>query len=162
MKNFFRFLANIFKMIKIAIINSSKYELVNEAINGNSFDFAYLYYIEKQKLIEMREYFKIHGISTRNDEIIKQIDFAIKLLNIIINENVYHFEYYTDNERNDYSSDKIYVCDVKVNLKNIDRFTNNNFEKNIIKNKFPHELYLMKARNLYHKLRYYYEENWWD
>lgn len=162
MKNFFRFLANIFKMIKIAITNSSKYELVNEAINGNSFDFAYLYYIEKQKLIEMREYFKIHGISTRNDEIIKQIDFAIKLLNIIIDENVYHFEYYTDNEGNDYSSDIIYVCDVKVNLKNIDRFTNNNLEKDIIKNKFPHELYLMKARNLYHKLRYYYEENWWD
>lgn len=156
MKNFFRFLANIFKIIKIAITNSSKYELVNEAINGNSFDFAYLYYIEKQKLIEMREYFKNHGISTRNDEIIKQIDFAIKLLNIIIDENVYHFEYYTDNES------KKYVCDVKVNLKNIDRFTNNNFEKDIIKNKFPHELYRMKARNLYHKLRYYYEENWWD
>ena len=156
MKNFFRFLANIFKIIKIAITNSSKYELVNEAINGNSFDFAYLYNIEYAKLSEMKDYFEKHGIAANNDEKIKQIDFAIKLLNIIIDENVYHFEYYTDNES------KKYVCDVKVNLKNIDRFTNNNFEKDIIKNKFPHELYLMKARNLYHKLRYYYEENWWD
>lgn len=156
MKKFFIFWTNIFKFVKIALTNPSKYNLVHEAINGESFDYAYLYYIERKKLIEMREYFKVHGISTRNDEIIKQINLAIKLLDIIIDENVFHFE------RDDVYDESIYVCDVNVNLKNINRFTNNEIEKDVIKNKFPHELYLLKATHLYHKLRNNLEQNWWD
>ena len=79
----FTVLKNIFKSIKIAIKNPYKYKVVDKAINGYSFDFGYLYELEYSKLEEMLHYFEKYGLSTDNDNIIRQIKLAMKLLNII-------------------------------------------------------------------------------
>ena len=54
-----------------------------------------------------------------------------------------------------------YRCLVNVNTKNIDRFvTDKKSQYYYLKN--PHELYLRKAKYLYHKIRYEHDGEWWD
>lgn len=55
----------------------------------------------------------------------------------------------------------IYHCDVKVNLRNAKRFAHNDTQYSLVQ-QTPHELYEMKAKHLYHKIREYFEEEWWD
>lgn len=142
---------NIIKLIKYSVSSPLKYKTIDEAINGKSFDFGFLYNLELAKLKEMVEYFTKYGISADNDLYIKQMKLGIRLLEIIIEEGGYHF----DDLRN-------YICDVKVNTKNADRFVKNEKEKEFYVNKYPHELYLIKAKYLYHKLRNDFEQTWWD
>lgn len=157
------FIANLWKMSKSALFNKVKYKTIDEAINGYGFDFGYLYNLELAKLKEMVEYFTKYGISEDNEKYVRQMKLAIKLLQIVINEEGYHFEHNIDNNGNEKFTDlNKYVCDVKVNTKNADRFINNKYEKEFYVNKFPHELYLLKAKYLYHKLRNDFEQTWWD
>lgn len=145
------FIKNVFKLFKIAFSNKNKYKVVDEALNGHWFDYGYLYNIELAKLIEMRDAFKEKGISTDNEKYVRQMDLAIKLLKIINEEyNYFHFDW------------RGYVCDVKVNLKNAKRFVKDEEVMDYYTERYPHELYLLKAQYLYHKLRFYYEQYWWD
>lgn len=164
----FTVLKNIFKSIKIAIKNPYKYKVVDNAINGYSFDFGYLYELEYSKLEEMLHYFEKYGLSTDNDNIIRQIKLAMKLLNIIREEdcNLFDFVYkpkpYNSEEKKvKLLEDMEYVCNVNVNLKNAKRFAIDDKHVEVF-NRWPHELYLTKARYLYHKLRYNFEQYWWD
>jgi hypothetical protein len=169
MKKFFVLLRNICKLIKISIKQPEKYNVIDEAINSYSFDYAYLYNIEKKKMIEMREYFKENGISENNEKIIKLIDLAIKLIEIA-NEETDTFGYrFLDkvysNEKvtpGDINLDDEYYCKVNVNLKNWKRFFDDNEFMARYLPKCPHELYIKKAQYLYHKIRYYFEQYWWD
>ena len=54
-----------------------------------------------------------------------------------------------------------YICKVNVNLKNIRRFVKNESAIKFIMN-HPHELYELKARYLYFKLKAHYVDDWWD
>ena len=80
------------------------------------------------------------------------MDLAIKLLEIINEDEGFHFD--TENGG--------YVCDVKVNLKNAKRFVKDEEVMDYYTERYPHELYLLKAQYLYHKLRFYFEQYWWD
>ena len=147
------FIKNVFKLFKIAFSNKLKYKVVDEAINGNWFDYGYLYNIELAKLIEMRDAFKEKGISADNEKYVRQMDLAIKLLKIINEEyNCFHFDWTKGG----------YVCDVKVNLKNAKRFVKDEEAMDYYTERYPHEFYLLKAQYLYHKLRFYFEQYWWD
>lgn len=161
------FIKNVFKLFKIAFSDKLKYKVVDEAMNGYWFDYGYLYNIEYAKLAEMKSKFEKYGMSTDNYNIIRQIDLAMKLLKIISDEtDLFDF---VDNEQSKYSSigskewlgNKKYVCKVNVNLKNAKRFATNGEYIGWF-NKWPHELYEAKARYLYHKLRYNFEQRWWD
>lgn len=148
-----KLLKNIFKLIKIAFSNKNKYKVVDEALNGHWFDYGYLYNIELAKLIEMRDAFKEKGISADNEKYVRQMDLAIKLLKIMNEEyNYFHFDCTSGG----------YVCDVKVNLKNAKRFVKDEKVMDYYTERYPHELYLLKAQYLYHKLRFYFEQYWWD
>lgn len=160
------FIKNMWKLFKMALFNKVKYKTVDEAINGYSFDFGYLYNLELAKLKEMVDYFTKYGISADNDKYIRQMKLAIKLLTIVNNEGGFHYEWLTDGKGNivdgNFSDTHVYVCDVKVNTKNADRFVRNEKEKDFYINRYPHELYLLKAKYLYHKLRNDFEQTWWD
>lgn len=147
------FIKNVWKFFKIALFNKVKYKTVDEAINGYSFDFGYLYNLELAKLKEMVDCFTKYGISVDNEKYIRQMKLAIRLLEIIIEEyDCFHFDL-TNGE---------YVCDVKVNLKNAKRFVKDEKVMDYYTERYPHELYLLKAQYLYHKLRFYFEQYWWD
>lgn len=148
----FKLIKNIFKLIKIAFSDKLKYNVVDKALNGYWFDYGYLYDIELAKLIEMRDNFKGKGLSVDNEKYVRQMDLAIKLLEIINEDEGFHFD--TENGG--------YVCDVKVNLKNAKRFVKDEEVMDYYTERYPHELYLLKAQYLYHKLRFYFEQYWWD
>ena len=157
------FISNLWKVFKFALFNKVKYNTIDECINGYAFDFGYLYNLELAKLKEMVDYFTKYGISADNDLYIKQMKLAIRLLKIIIEEGGYHFEHNIDNNGSEKFTDlNKYVCDVNVNVKNADRFVANKYERDFYVNRYPHELYLLKARYLYHKLRNDFEQTWWD
>ena len=148
----FKLIKNIFKLIKIAFSDKLKYNVVDKALNDYWFDYGYLYDIELAKLIEMRDNFKEKGLSVDNEKYVRQMDLAIKLLEIINEDEGFHFD--TENGG--------YVCDVKVNLKNAKRFVKDEEVMDYYTERYPHELYLLKAQYLYHKLRFYFEQYWWD
>ena len=146
------FIVNLFKVSKFALFNKVKYKTIDECINGYAFDFGYLYNLELAKMKEMVDYFTKYGISADNELYIKQMKLAIRLLEIIIEEGGYHFDWTNGG----------YVCDVKVNFKNAKRFVKDEEVMDYYTERYPHELYLLKAQYLYHKLRFYYEQYWWD
>lgn len=160
------FIKNMWKLVKIALFNKVKYKTVDETINGYSFDFGYLYNLELAKLKEMVDYFTKYGISADNDKYIRQMKLAIRLLEIIIEEDGFYYQWPSDTEVDDIKSLKKdlpkYICTVKINTKNADRFVRNEKEKDFYINRYPHELYLLKAKYLYHKLRNDFEQTWWD
>lgn len=157
------FITNLYKVSKYALFNKVKYKTIDEAINGYSFDFGYLYNLELAKLKEMVDYFTEYGISADNDNYVRQMKLAIRLLEIIIEEGGYHFEHNIDNGGSKKFTDlNKYVCDVEVNIKNADRFIKNKIEKDFYVERYPHELYLLKAKYLYHKLRNDFDQTWWD
>lgn len=162
----FKVIGNMFKVAKYAFRNPKKYSVIEEAIDGYWFDYGYLYNIELAKLKEMRDTFKEKGMSADNDKYVRQMTLAIKLLEIIIDEGGFHFEWPSGVEpvtvKELRKNLPTYVCDIKVNTKNVDRFAINEQEKDFYVNRYPHELYLKKARYLYHKLRYEFEQYWWD
>lgn len=165
----FTVIKNIFKSIKIAIKNPYKYDVIDNAINGYSFDYANLYELEKAKLIEMRNYFNESGIAANSEDMVKKIDLAVKLLDIA-NESTDTFGYRFLEEENYHKPgtpawtnlDDEYFCKVKVNTKNYKRFFNDNEFLAQYLMKHPHEVYIKKAQYLYHKLRDYFEQTWWD
>ena len=100
-------------------------------------------------------------MSVDNDKYIKQIDLAMKLLYIINNDNdLYEYVEDTTSTAKTWFERSVYTPKVNVNTKNAKRFVND-YEVEFY-NKFPHELYLVKARHLYHKIRDMYEQTWWD
>lgn len=113
----------------------------------NDFDYGYVLELERAQLIRLRNYYiepngwEYEGMN-RN---ITELSIAIKLLNIIINEDS---GYYKDSQFQHY-----------VNIKN-----RNRFYKNYLYFKHPisqEDLYIQKCWNLYHQIRKYYMKQWW-
>ena len=121
----------------------------------------------------MAAYFERSQIVEGWEHTVRELRLCTRLIDIITeNDDVelfhyngdWHFEPCKDNPEYYemvFSDDHEYVCDVKVNLRNIRRFVTD--EKLIdYYMKFPHEFYKIKAQYLYHKIRAYKELNWWD
>lgn len=131
--------------------NLNRYHLnvVKEAWFGYPFDFAFLYYIEKAKLEEMREYFRhAHWIDQAlYDNYIRELTWAINCLDIMIDDDV--------------------KTDTKVNTRNWKRFRpefskqSADWVKDFLK-RFPGEIRTEKARHLYYKILLERSQSWWD
>lgn len=117
--------------------NKSKLNSVKEMIKSDNFDYDYLLKVEQVKLKEMLNYYKkVTWIDTNS--IIRELKWCIKLIDIFTDE-----------------------CEPKyVNIRNWKRFSDIDME--YIYEKFPEELYKVKAFNLYHKIRMYKMQTWWD
>ena len=70
----------------------------------------------------------------------------------------------SDNYELKHSDDFQYHCDVKVNVKNAHRFVPGGKDNPHIEywKKHAHEIYIAKAKHLYHKIREQYDGRWWD
>lgn len=155
-------------------------KLVKEAFNGRPWDQGYLIDLEYAKIKEMKAYHERIRRFVGVEEVIRDMGICLSLIEIFTGKrNIFGYDgklefvdadlkYGTDDEGNPYKEIKPgslkYHCDVYVNVKNVDRFLPKNFSENhrqyIIEH--PHELYEMKARYFYHKIRYEKEEEWWD
>lgn len=147
------------------------FRILKTALKGYPYDYGYLLDLERAKLTEMANYLERSALVEGYERKVEQIRTCIRLIDII-NENgelTYDYEGHMnfipckDNPElyeMDNSSLK-YICKINVNFRNFDRFIKNKDLKDFYDN-YPHEFYLIKARQLYHKLRANYEEGWWD
>lgn len=155
-------------------LRRSHLNVVKEAFNGYPYDFEFMLELEYAKLKEMLDYHERSHIICEEERkrIIWQLKLAISLLEIISEKrDIFHYDF---NENQPLLKEKCefgyklledfdsrYHCDVNVNTRNVDRFAQNEWEKGYML-KSPHELYMMKARHLYYRVREQYEQEWWD
>ena len=129
-------------------------KVVKTAFDGPAYDWAYLLKLERSKLKEMKNYFesKFSRETFDHENDIKWIGICIKLIDIIIESNVYD----TPEEVNKY-----------VNTRNMKRFYH--LGKGVTWDKveeyvkhWPNDLRILKAENLYYEIRKHYTRGWWD
>ena len=149
--------------------------VLKATLESYPFDSSYLLVIEQAKINEIADYMELNQRFEGWEYVVRDLRLCSRLIDILRNETDYfHFDggfnfvpsdYKDENGESCYelvqSPDFKYNCDVRVNLKNIDRFARNEAERRIFERQ-PHELYLRKARALYHKIRLEREEEWWD
>ena len=149
------------------------YNLLITCLHTYPWDYGYMYDLEEAKLKEMIDYHsKSHIVCEESrQQILRTMKLALRMLEIIKNETEC-FSYdgeikFTEIEEKDENGEPLYTlnsneweykCLVNVNKRNYKRFNVSELTVNL----HPHELYVEKARYLYHKIRYYYEQHWWD
>lgn len=149
--------------------------VLKATLKSYPYDSSFLLEIEQAKLNEIADYIEVNDRFVGCEFVVRDIRLCVKLIEILKNDTKYfHFNGdirlvpsgKVDEDGNDImelkpTPDFKYVCDVNVNKRNINRFVRNQKEKEVFENQ-PHELYLRKARCLYHKIRSEREEEWWD
>ena len=149
--------------------------VLKATLESYPFDSSYLLVIEQAKINEIADYMELNQRFEGWEYVVRDLRLCSRLIDILRNETDYfHFNgnlKFVESEEKDengnslmeikHTDDFKYVCDVHVNMKNIDRFLFHEAERKMFENQ-PHELYLRKARCLYHKIRAEREEEWWD
>ena len=143
MKNWFKFKTNEHRKYRKALIKSAK--------KYCPWDFSFILDI-LERISEWNElYYKKHGQFVSSDITVRDMILMQKLCKIIKDETPL-FEYD--------ESGKSKQMLVKVNLRNHKRFSIS--ENLIFLQKFPEELYILKAQNLLGKLISYRLTHWWN
>lgn len=152
--------------------NKPHFKLMKQAMVSYPFDFSYIYELERCQLLDMLNYFEHADFITKEAYERKKMQLrrVLGVLDIVCG-NVDTFEYQgqykfieNDNPPNTYTIDNSnvkYICKVKVNLNNINRFVKHKEAIKFYMN-HPHEVYELKAKRLYYKLKEHYIEDWWD
>lgn len=144
------------------------FKILKEVFKSYPYDSSYLLYLEQVKIREMANYIEKSARYEGYEKDVKWMRIADKLIDIITEKtSLFHYDgtiEFVKREDGNYemvpSADHKYVCDVKVNIRNINRFIKPDDQKFFLPS--PHEIYLRKARHLYHMIRLNYEEHWWD
>ena len=144
--------------------------LVKEAFKGEPWDHSYLYSLERAKIEEMIAWHTEKQRFVGVEQVIHDMKICLSLIDIILGKReLSHIEgkllSVPTEEKGMYkiveSPDFKLVVDVYTNTKNIDRFVKTEKEKEIYL-KHLDELYVLKARHLYHKIRCERDQTWWD
>lgn len=149
--------------------------VLKATLKSYPYDSSFLLEIEQAKLNEIADYIEANDRFVGCEYVVRDIRLCVRLIEILKHETDYfHFNgdiRFVPSGKVDEDGNEImefkptpdfeYVCDVKVNMKNIDRFARSQAEEKLF-NRQPHELYLRKARCLYHKIRSEREQEWWD
>ena len=149
--------------------------VLKATLKSYPYDSSFLLEIEQAKLNEIADYIEANDRFVGCEYVVRDIRLCVRLIEILKHETDYfHFNgdiRFVPSGKVDEDGNEImefkptpdfeYVCDVKVNMKNIDRFARSQAEEKLFKRQ-PHELYLRKARCLYHKIRSEREQEWWD
>jgi len=140
--------------------------------NGRPWDIDFLYDLEKAKIQEMIAYHKKYKRYIGVEDDIKWMELSIKLIDIFTEqEDLFHYtgemKFIPIEGTDTYSmdnSDLKYHCDVNVNTRNVSRFVPGGKDCPYIEHwkMHPHELYILKAKHLYHKIREEKDDAWWD
>lgn len=172
-QHFFKRIRTFFRSLKYGIYNFKYY--FKTIYKDRDWDFCYIYYLEYKKLLRMRDYFLVSDLVINSKQIAKEIDLAIKLLDITM-ENDKPYKVYLNvnysgpiNFNKPFNNDEHYVP-VYVNMKNLNRFLSGSLEQKKEAeasylgkpNLYAMEIRKLKARYLYHKLIYERSEGWWD
>lgn len=142
--------------------------LLKVVLKSYPWDYGYLYEIEQAKIAEMIEYHRKRQFFEGWEQVVRDMEICYKLIDIILDKKkLFHYEgeiQFIPIENSDDveldGNNLVYHCDIKVNTKNADRFVDSKISKWYLKH--PHELYIEKAKYLYHKIRLERDNYWWD
>ena len=156
--------------------NKRRWKLVKQAaFHTYPFSYEYFYDLQKTYMEELIAHYKHGYFATAEtyEPIVRWIKMAVKLHDIMLDNNVDLFDYEGEMEFVPIDDGKFYKlkydnvkyrCLVKVNMRNLDRYLklSHNQKAKDWYIEHPHELYQLKAWYLYHKLLAYYAKTWWD
>ncbi len=131
---------------------SKNKKLIKKASKFFPFDYAYVLYLEKEALTRMYEYFKVSRIAVGNEIVERDINLALKLLDIILE---------IDTART-YGEDTVWSMTKYVNIRNLHRFCDKSDNLDYTIPCLRDSLRIEKAWYLYHRLRYNRMKTWWD
>ena len=179
-KSFFKSLKRIgslgekFKKVRLwciyYIFNKDFNKLHKALMKSYPWDWTFLYDLEKAKIEEMCKYHEKHQRFEGWEYVVRDMKLCMKLIDIFTGKiSLFHYDgdfvfepiEGTDNFKMTTTDDFKYNCDVYVNTKNIDRFCENENQRKYFL-EYPDNLYVKKAKNLYHKIRMERDEMWWD
>ena len=153
--------------------NKNHIALMKEAYKGRPWDDSYLLELEYKKIKEMADYLEKEDRFAGVQYVVRDMRICLSLIEIFTDKReLFHYDGCLlqvpggDGSpgrlmRIVESPDFKYNCDVRVNLRNISRFVPKE-DAQVWYGKCPHELYVLKARYLYHKIRNEREQEWWD
>lgn len=155
--------------------HKSYWKLLKTTFKSYPYDYCYLLELEQAKLHQLEDYFKSAKIISDESyaHILKYIRLSISLLDIIMDKvEIYDFVDAEPNEQGAFKSafENKYIkyhSNVYVNMRNAKRFvtckSNEDLEHGLnVYKKWPCELYIAKAINLYNQIRKQELYNWWD
>ena len=151
--------------------NKEHLALIKEAYTGRPYDYAFLYGLERKKIEEMVRYHERQQMFVGVEYTIRDMKICLSILEILMGErDTFHYTgnlvFKDTDEDKDMKEvgttpDFKYHCDVYVNTKNLKRFVQDEKLYDFYTG-HPHELYELKAKALYHKIRYERDWEWWD
>lgn len=139
------------------------WRIILTALRGYPWDEYFIYSLEYAKIREMRNYHKRTQNTENWGNVVRDMSLCLSLIEIFTEEReLYRYTHYKKQDNGCYvfDEDLTYHCMVRVNLKNIKRFIEEEKIPHVLKN--PHELYKIKAKSLYHKIRLGKDISWWD
>lgn len=155
--------------------NRDHVSLLKEAWLSRPWDHSYLYQLEYEKIKEMLHYQEKTNGFVDVEYVIRDMKICLSLLEIMMGKrDLFHFDgtfVFVDSEKKDENGEPLkvlkptpdfkYHCDVNVNLRNMKRFIEQEKLYDFYTYR-PDELYVQKAKKLYHKIRYERDEMWWE
>lgn len=143
-------------------------KLLKTVLKGYPWDVHYLYDLEKAKIEEMSRYHEKYHTKYGYRHTIRDMKICMSLIEIFSEQReLFHYTGQTREvpiEGTDCveieTGDLQYHCDVHVNTRNICRFLDGECLEWGLRH--PHELYMIKARKLYFKIREERDPEWWD
>lgn len=154
-------------------VNKDFCRILKTVLSGFPWDETYLYELEYVKIQEMMNYHKRTQRFVGWEKVVRDMQICLNLIDIIT-EKKDLYDYSGDCEfvpvegnpdLHEFKGNMTYKCLVNVNLKNHKRFClyrgYTEADTELI-NRHPHELYIRKAKYLYHKIRMERDIEWWD
>lgn len=151
----------------------NNFNIIKTVLKGYPWDYGYLYDLERVKIKEMADYIEKRQIFVGWEQVVRDMRICINLIDIFTEKrDLFHYDgkvkyipvKESGNTEEVYevdASDLKYYTKVYVNTNNMDRFITHPEEKKWLL-QHPHELYIKKAKYLYHKIRLENDGKWWD
>ena len=152
--------------LRYHLFSRSFYPLLNTVLTGYPWDHVFLYDLERAKIGEMCKYHEGNRFVEKWVIIVRDMKICMNLIDIFSEKrDLFHYTGDMQFKPTDIddavevdTSGLKYHCDVYVNTRTVDRFLTKEQQKYY----HPHELYIAKAKTLYHKIRLERDATWWD
>jgi hypothetical protein len=156
--------------------NKEHWRLLKSAFTSYGWDGGFLSELEERQIDKALKWFEHHKIivDDQYNELVRSLRWAKYLIHVINNEtDLFHYEGEMtfdgveghENLKEINTSKSVYHYDGPyINKKNLHRFLNKAQLQNeyFMSGKCDNDIYLIKAKYLYYKIRERYTDYWWD
>lgn len=145
--------------------NKDFFNIIKTTFKGSPWDCDFLYDLEKVKIQEMCHYIEKTRRFVGWERVVRDMKLCMSLIDIFTQKKDLFGIEYEEGYENRPVHEQIKHMKIKsmmrVNTKNIHRFIKNEKVYGFYES-YPYELYILKAKYLYHKIRNEKDFDWWD